>query len=101
MFSNHVDVIAVLANFAGFHTLVYQIEFSLELARSNNSMSVSACAVVNIGDPNFYIHCASLSVTCLPPFWQMLSSSSRIYAKTVAIQAQVIVTDFIKSCCVF
>ena len=37
------------ANFAGFPTLFFQIVFSLESARSNNSMSVGACAVVDIG----------------------------------------------------
>ena len=42
-------VLAVLANFAGISTLFFQIVFSLESARSNNSMSVGACAVVDIG----------------------------------------------------
>ena len=36
------------ANFAGFPTLFFQIVFSLA-ARSNNSMSVGAFAVVDIG----------------------------------------------------
>ena len=35
-------------NFAGFPTLVFQIVFLLESACSNNSMSVGACAVVDI-----------------------------------------------------
>ena len=37
------------ANFAAFPTLFFQIVFSLESARSNNSISVCACAVVDIG----------------------------------------------------
>ena len=37
------------ANFAGCPTLFFQILFSLESARFNNSMSVGACAVVDIG----------------------------------------------------
>ena len=37
------------ANFAGFLTLFFQIVFSLLSARSNNSMSVGACALVDIG----------------------------------------------------
>ena len=46
-------VIAVLVNFAGFPALFFfQIVFLLESARSNNSMSVGICAVVDIGLAN-------------------------------------------------
>ena len=49
VFSNHVAVIAVLANFAGFPTLFFfQLVFSLESASSSYSMSVGACAVMEI-----------------------------------------------------
>ena len=36
-------------NFARFPSLVFRIVFLLESARSNNSMSVGACAVEDIG----------------------------------------------------
>ena len=38
----------ILANFAWFPTLLFQIVFSLESACSNNLMSVGACALVHI-----------------------------------------------------
>ena len=44
----HVAVLAVLVNLAGMPTLFFQTVFSLESARSCNSMSVGACAPVDI-----------------------------------------------------
>ena len=58
-------VLDVLANFAGFPTLFFQIVFSLESGRFNNSMSMGACAVVDIGPKYFEVHQRKHIVSCL------------------------------------
>ena len=48
-------MLVVLPNFTGIPTLFFQIVFLLESARSNNSMSMSACALVDIRRKIFFL----------------------------------------------
>jgi hypothetical protein len=58
-----VAVLALRANFAGFPTLFFQIVFSLESARSDNSMYVGTCTVMDIEAKYFKAHLRNLIPT--------------------------------------